>query len=229
MDANLSFHNIRNILHDKGYDFTILHCSLYGSSLYGTWSETSDYDVFIIINEDINDIDIHDEIYKINDKDTKIDLTIRSIKRFNEMVKFCDVNAVEIMMSSVSAILFEDVQKTVKVIYESFNPKNPETALAIRKSFSAKSDWAEVRARKKLIDKEYKVAIRSVYHSYRIIKFAVQIGKHGKIIDWTEANDLFDELKVIPYEQFTTEMFKEIHKKWVKSGLLTEFKGLFPK
>jgi len=164
MDVNLPFHHIKNILNDKGFDFTILHCSLYGSRLYGTWNETSDYDVFIIVNEDIDDLDIHDETYKINDNDTKIDLTIRSIKRFNEMVKFCDVHAIEIMMSPLSAILFEDTEKTVKVIYESFNPKDPETALAIRKSFSAKSDWAEVRARKKLIDKEYKVAIRSVYH-----------------------------------------------------------------
>ena len=216
MDNELLLNLIRGIVTQK-----IIFCAIYGSRVYGTNTADSDYDITVIVSEG-ESMDLHDLIVE----GVKMDITVVTLERFRLMVDNCDVYAIETIMSPEQFVLFSD--GTIENIRNEFRV-NEDTKRKIRSAFSAKSDWAEVRGRKKLIDRELKIAIRSLWHSYRIIKFGIQLAKKGIIDDFDEANTMWDELKIIDERDMTGELFKEQYKKWVKGGLLTEYKTLLPK
>jgi hypothetical protein len=116
----------------------------------------------------------------------------------------------------------------IKNIRQNFS-LTPEIRKLIRESFARKNSYCEVPCHKKLIDGEYNLAIKTLWYSYRLIKFSLNIGKFGKIIAWNEANDFLQELKNIPKEEMTPEKMKELYKLWIKNGLLTELKKMFQK
>lgn len=104
---------------------------------------------------------------------------------------------------------------------------DPSLKKILRKGFAEKASWAEVRAKKKLRDGEIKIAIKSQFHSYRILLFGTQIGINGKIVDWKAANEYLIELK---NNEITEEFLKYSYKKWVKeTGVETNFKKTLPK
>lgn len=217
----------------KVVDSDILFCSLYGSIVYGTWiPDVSDYDIYVIVSGKEIEKDVHGNGYNYdgsinNDTGIKLDFTIKSLDRFNILLNNCEVEAIEMMMIPNEYVLCDTLE--IKEKFRSGFVLSKETKMLIRNAFSKKSDWSQDRANKKLKDGEYKLAIRSLYHSYRIIKFALQIAEHNNVIDWKEANDMWQELSLIPKENLTVELLKELYKKYVKNGLLTEFKNKFPK
>jgi hypothetical protein len=135
--------------------------------------------------------------------------------------------SIEILFLPKEFILFGESEKLIENIRKEFKAEYP-----LRSRLHASSDHHEVKARKKLIDREYQSAVKSLWHSYRIIKFGIQLAKYGCIKDYTEANDLWDILKEIPESDLTPDFFRSTYKKWVKTGdssLLTEMKLLMPK
>jgi predicted nucleotidyltransferase len=229
----------RSILASKtaliGGEHKFLHISQYGSRVYGTTTEFSDYDVLVIIDSDeVYELDLHNNEIDFNGSLIKVDISILSKKTFLSSIEKCDVRSVEILSVPEQFILLEtDFMEECR---KNFDPSQSNVKSAIRTSFSAKSDWAQARTVKKLIDKEYRIAIKSLWHSYRVIKFAIQLAKYGRIIDFTESNDFWDILKIIKEEDMTDVMLKNLYKEWVKTpkngsnnSLLTEFKNLLPK
>lgn len=215
---------IIKILKKNDISVNIIFCSLYGSFLYNTNTPESDYDILIIT--DTNDKTTEQNLHDITFENNKFDITIRSQTNFTELFKSCDIIALETIFAPKESIIIDN---PLMDNYRNSFILDIETKKQIRKSLSTKSDWAEVRARKKLADKEYKIAIRSLYHSYRIIKFGIQIAKYNQIINWSEANDLWETLKDLKQEDISPQTLKDLYKKYLQNGILTEFKQLLPK
>jgi hypothetical protein len=97
----------------------------------------------------------------------------------------------------------------------------------LRHSLSAKSSNSFVKAKKKLtIKKDFDLNLgrKSLWHSFRIIDFGIQIIKYNKIIDYKSMNDLFND--IMQYYSWI-DLFEEYKIKY--NNLLTEFRKLAPK
>jgi predicted nucleotidyltransferase len=225
----------------KKHDLECTLCVLYGSHVYGTVGHNSDWDLFVIANYPTGHekvgwtvkIDLHSEHHDPTDFRTMIDLTIRSSDLYQNLVRAGDVQAVEIMFTPQTFVLFKT--DYFHEIADNIDFSSKEMKRALRKGFSAKSSWAELRARKKFADGDVHLALKSLFHSYRIIVFGCQIGTDYTITDWSAATPLWDELVFIPQGEITNLTFKSTYKRWVKTGingkpsLMSRFKQLLPK
>ncbi|KAL9646506.1 hypothetical protein ABK040_006565 [Willaertia magna] len=107
-----------------------------------------------------------------------------------------------------------------------------------RKPISAKSNNSFVKAKKKIIvEKELKIGLKSLFHSLRILHFGIQIAKHGKIINFEEATELYKDI-VVKYMNLFNEgkitneqIWYELNEKYGKEKKLLEkqIKELLPK
>jgi hypothetical protein len=97
----------------------------------------------------------------------------------------------------------------------------------LRQSCSAKSSNSFIKSKKKLtVPKDYDLNIgrKSLWHAIRIIDFAIQIAKTGKIYDYSSCNDLYwDIMKHSDWESLF-ETYKDFYNK-----ILTEFRKVAPK
>jgi hypothetical protein len=119
----------------------------------------------------------------------------------------------------------------------------------LRHTLAEKQNWSWARAIGKLknerptpkdmalTDDERKyVALKSLFHSYRIVLFGIQLGTTNKLTDFTVANQFWDYLQGIPLETIDVDLFKRIYKDWfttVLDGesmhLMSKFKYILPK
>jgi hypothetical protein len=51
-----------------------------------------------------------------------------------------------------------------------------------------------VKSKKKILQSEYYIGIKSIWHSMRMVMFGSQIARYGKILNWDCANELCEEL-----------------------------------
>lgn len=90
----------------------------------------------------------------------------------------------------------------------------------IRNGFSTKSSWGEVSARKKFKENECLIAIKKLYHSYRILLYAIQIAKRGAIYDWSAGSDYLTELKADLVTGKVDETYlRTSFKRWTKESI----------
>lgn len=212
-------------------------CAVYGSHVYGTATELSDYDIYVIAvpdpdaekknNEAIQvSYDLHQEK---NEKDMSvigttsdkpIDLTVRSFDEFKASVRKGDPQAIELLLTPEQFVLMGSEQFTE--FKNTVDMKAKQVRQTIRSGFSEKASWAESRARKKFKDGEIKIALKSQFHSYRILFFGIQIGLTGQIYDWGIANDYLRALFSVPEIDLNDQYFRDSTKEWTKTKLLTK-------
>lgn len=184
----------------------------YGSRVYGTDRPNSDWD-YVQVEADAT-----------NEEMTHGNLNIKKISpaHFQEMLSNHHITALECYF------LPEDKVK-----------KLPETSwgfkldlFKLRSSISEKASHSWVKAKKKL-ESPYDWAIderergkKSLFHSFRILNFGIQIARDGKISDYSGANNFYHEIismDSVYWEDYQTA-FKQRH-----NELSTEFKKLAPK
>jgi hypothetical protein len=93
----------------------------------------------------------------------------------------------------------------------------------LRNEISAKSSNSWVKASKKLTvekNSEY-IGKKSLWHSLRIVIFGIQIATKGKIVDYTAANYLYNE--IINSGNDDWSYYKDKYQS-VFNGLCTEFR-----
>ena len=173
----------------------------------------------------------------------KIDLMIRGIDEFKKLVSNGDPQAIELVLleKSLASDYILIKSDEIDLYIQSLDFTDKEFKQHIRSGFSEKSSWAEVRARKKFLDSEIQIALKSLYHSYRILCYGIQIGLYGQIKDWTIANPMLEELIAKPTNELTEQYFKYEIKLWARTKLLnktdhgidgtvtTAFKNALPK
>lgn len=187
----------------------ILQIHRFGSHVYGTVNDSSDKDYIVIVKE-----------YTIGStyKSDDIDLDIYDEITWNNMLLNNDVRAIETLY--------------VEPIYNNIlhNTNIEIIPSKLRKSFSTVYSGAWIKGKKKLIvasDYNKKLAIKSIFHSLRIVDFGLQIIQHNKIYDYSSMNYVLDDLYNLAEQYERVELWDKINSKYL--GLFKTKKSVFKK
>lgn len=162
---------------------------LYGSVVYKTASKDSDLDLIVIGNS------------TEQSKFDNIDINAYTPLDFQKALDNHEVWALEAFFSI-------PIKGSANSFSLNINPQK------IRESFSKKASHSWVKAKKK-IEKENEVykGQKSIFHSLRILDFAIQILKHGKIINYGSSNHLWDKIKDEPNWTNLEKNYKQLFNK----------------
>lgn len=189
----------------------VLNIYSYGSRVYGTYNEKSDYDFIVIVKNN----SIKNEFALENNN---ISLHIFNISSFQKALEQHKIFALECFFLPKELLLQEKHIFDFKL-----------NLLKLRKSVSEKSSHSWVKAKKKfIVEKDHDVykAKKSLFHSFRITDFGIQIAKYKTIQNYSSLNNLWEEILNNPsvdWENYNKK-YKEKH-----NNLLTEFRKLAPK
>ena len=186
-------------------DDNIVCAFSYGSRVYGNITTRSDYD-YIFIVKTKTDEQFSDNLININ--------------FFDEASHKTRIRNHEI--SALETIFLDD-----RHILKNHNFPFVLNLSMLRQGCSAKSSNSWIKAKKKLtitIDYDLAIGRKSLWHSFRIINFAIQIAKTGKINDYSSCNDLYWEVMKHGDWDSLFETYKEKY-----NNLLTEFRKVAPK
>ncbi len=176
----------------------------YGSRVYGTQREDSDYDYIVIKGQtSVADKAIEDH-----------DFHFFSEEEFLQRLEEHELSALECLW------LPQDMSWGQKFSTEIDKSK-------LRKSISAKASNSWVKSKKKLeVEKEYLIGKKSLFHSFRILLFGTQIAVHGKIVDYTAGREFYEGIVLNECNdwQFYYDKYKKVHNK-----IASEFKKVAPK
>lgn len=208
LDKEHFLNRICNELNIENHRLKLFSIFSYGSRVYNNYHEDSDYD-FIIVRRQLD--------YKIDTvrtKDNLINCTIYSPQGFQKAIDEHEISVLE-------CLFLRDDQVVL-------NNKNWEFKLDLNKlrtSISQKSSNSWVKAKKKLAEDEEYIAQKSLFHSLRMIMFGKQIALHGKIINYEEANFLWDEIQTL---ELDWKVWQNKYQAY-RNQLLTEFRLIAPK
>ena len=180
----------------------------YGSRVYGNFNNSSDHDFIVIVknksNEQFSDRMININFFTYNDHQSRLD--------------YHEISALEAHFCPDEFVVYKSKE---------FNPTFKLDLVKLRHSLSAKSSNSFVKAKKKLtVEKDYDLNIgkKSLWHSFRIIEFGIQIASNGTIGDYSSMNVLFSEIML----NYTwTELFENYKQKY--NSIVSEFRILAPK
>jgi len=201
---------------DDGHDLLIPQTSSlitiypYGSRIYGTLHKNSDYDFIVIMN----DPPISEWTYEI------ININYYSPTQFQEAIDNHEIWALECL--STEPILSPLPDYNWKFILD---------LKKLRMSISKKSDESFHKGKQKLIkpydnvEGELMRGKKSLFHSFRILMFGIQLAKHNKIVNFSEANDIFHEIMNINSDTWAD--YEYLKPKY--NQLASQFRLLAPK
>jgi len=147
---------------------------IFGSRVYGTDNWESDWDIKLIANGTVSNLEIRRGVYNIH---------IITPTDFQNLLYDHQPGALECYFSPDFAKIYENHKWEFEL-----NPK------ALRHHYSRASSSSWVKAKRKLEYDEYYSAIKSLFHSMRIPLFGIQIAKYGEIKDFSCANHIWDEI-----------------------------------
>lgn len=192
--------NVYNIIEKSGLHLSrVINVYLFGSRIYGTSSEDSDYDILIIAKTPWPEREIKEGVYNIH---------ILSMDRFLEGLKQHNIRNIECLFSPTRFI-------TQSIDYKINIP-------GIRHSISHIVSNSWVKAKKKIESGEYYIGIKSLFHSLRISMFGKQLCLNGYIDNWQCANFIWKELSS---RNWTWDELDEIYRP-LRNKLSTEFKNV---
>lgn len=187
----------------------------YGSFLYKN-KKPSDYD-FIIVT----DKDYFQESFEL--EGVKFEVTNYKKEQFLDLLKKHEIAILECIFIDSD----KHMSAEIKNYFDNFKIEKEQ----LRESLSSKSSNSYVKAKKKLIieeDFDLNVSLKSLWHSFRILKFGIDIAKNGNI-NPESCNNLYEQIKM-DYIVFGNDWDK-IHKKYkpLYNDLASEFKLICPK
>jgi predicted nucleotidyltransferase len=157
--------NIYNILPVN--EKSVKNIYMFGSRVYGNYHDLSDYD-FIVIGDTLK----YQEITKGD-----INIHIFNNNLFQRNLEDFDMRAIECVMAPSNAKLKEVTKFKFKM-----NKKKFRESIF----FQVNKNWRV--GKKKFADGDVYGGKKRIYHSIRILLFAIQLLKKNKIVDWGEAN-----------------------------------------
>lgn len=185
----------------------------YGSRVYGTNSYNSDYDYIVVFKGDKKQLDAQQF-----DSPSK-DLSVHTyhMDSWEEHTK----NHKIFVMECYSAMT-----QGPYTIPEPWKVDLP----TLRKEISSKASNSWVKCKKKLeVENDYYTGIKSLFHSFRIPMFGIQMAENGLITDFSAANHWwFDHFEPMLVTRPTWSEIKEIYQP-LHNQLMTDFRKLAAK
>lgn len=187
----------------------ILDKYLYGSRLYGTHREDSDFDYIAIVLD-------YPETGSLYEKDNKT-YHLYSFKDHIKGMENHDVAIIESMYLNNKVPDFFKLNKS-----------------KLRDSFSTVSNHSWVKGKKKLtvhFDYDKLSGIKSIFHSIRITDYGIQLADQGRIYKKDRYNFIMKELYELAEKYEREELWTIIESRYKKlwKDLRHEFKMLAPK
>lgn len=172
---------------------------LYGSRVYGTNRENSDYDVMLVASS----LDARKEI-----KGEKYNIHIITPDLFADDLSNYKMVPLECMFAPDYAKIQEKREFPFTI---------DEKKLIKNILIQSNTSW--IRAKFKLNENDILRGLKSVFHSLRILYFGRQLIKSGKIVDFSCANDLWNEI-----ENCNEVEWKYFSKKYISKKKKLEWK-----
>lgn len=170
----------------------ILNIYPYGSHVYGSNDELSDSDLIIVTDSP----NFQEECQF---KWPGIDVTALTAPMFQEQLNDHEPSALECWF------LRKELTYCSKEF--SFNLDLEK----LRRSFSGKSSNSWVKAKKKIeVHNEWRLGLKSLFHSFRILIFGIQIAEYGRITDYSAANGIWRSID-------------DFYKEFLETGLKPEW------
>lgn len=181
-------------------DEPIIEVYPYGSVVYGCTSKNSDEDFIVVVQSE------KDLYYSV--KTENGDITVYSEPLFIKRGREQHISVWECICLHENDRYFEKIH----IIPE-----------LLRREISSVSSNSFVKCKKKMAIGEDYIGKKSMFHSLRILMFGIQIAKHGKIVDYAEANYLLPVIMNFKTWDAVKEFCQPIFNK-----LKSEFKLLAP-
>jgi len=199
-------------------DLNVMSIFRLGSQVYGTHTPESDHD-FIIIAEtwfDAEDINIH----------------VYNRAQFLGALINHDIQALECLFLDPKHILKDEWKLDRTCLDDKINSTYRAEKLRTAISTIASNSW--VKGKKKLIvagDYDLHLAIKSVFHSLRIIDFGIQIATDRKITNYGSMNYVLQDLKKMSETMQREDLWNAIDTKYrsLYNQSSSKFKELCPK
>lgn len=200
--------NIQKYLYDDNV------CAIYplGSRVYGSHTDESDYDYILVCWEHFDSEDINVHVYTVN--------------QFKQALANHEIQALECYFINDDLIVkLDDTRHQEGFVLD-------KTKLRTSISTITSNSW--VKGKKKLIvagDYDPFLAIKSIFHSLRILDFGIQIGSVGYIEDFSGMNWVLEDLKKMSTQYQRDELWNAIDTKYrsLYNQKSSKFKQLCPK
>lgn len=181
----------------------------FGSRVYGSHHENSDYDYIIIVKDffDSGDINIH----------------VFSRIEFIMALERCDIQALECMFLNDKFILKQETKYNIAI-----------NKSRLRTSISTITSNSYVKCKKKLIvtgDYDLNVGLKSFFHSLRILDFGIQLATEQKIYNYGSMNYVYDDIRKMSETLHRDQLWNAIDSKYREfyNKQSSLFKSLCPK
>lgn len=184
----------------------------YGSRVYGTHSNLSDYDFIVVMDDSIHDKDSLESSYN------NLNISLYGETSFNEKLNLHKISALECIFLPSNKILKNNLKSKFNL-----NKK------ILRESISEKASHSWVKSKKKfevIQDRNVYIAKKSLFHSLRIIDFGLQIANTGKIENYASCNELWEDIITDPADSW--EPYKNKYQEYFNNQM-TEFRKAAPK
>lgn len=185
----------------------VVHVFAYGSRVYGTAAETSDYDYYVVVDNRLDEA-FTDQLFLTNGSD-ELNLNVINLRQFNILQ---NEHAVGLLECLQTADLVSGQQVPFKIDLPS-----------LRRAFSEKASNSWVKSKKKIAQNDVRIGQKSLFHSLRILMFGIQLAKFGKISDFSQANSLFADIMSCEDYNVLKDTYQPIYNK-----LSSEFKAAAP-
>ena len=184
----------------------VFNITIFGSRVYGTHTDNSDWDIIIVAKNSVEAIEIKSDLYNIH---------IYTPDKFKQDLDWHMPKNLECLFAPDWAKLKEDLKFEFKLNI----PK-------IRHATSHVSSNSWVKAKKKLqISNEYNIGVKSLFHAIRIPMFSTQIVNFGEIRDFQCANWIWNKIKEKEWNwEDLDKEFREVH-----NSTLTDFRKVTTK
>jgi len=184
----------------------IFNITIFGSRVYGTHTDNSDWDIIIVAKNSVESIEIKSDLYNIH---------IYTPDKFKQDLDWHMPKNLECLFAPDWAKLKEDLKFDFKLNI----PK-------IRHATSHVSSNSWVKCKKKLqIANEYNIGVKSLFHAIRIPMFSTQIVNFGEIRDFQCANWVWNKIKEKEWNwEDLDKEFRELH-----NSTLTDFRKVTTK
>jgi len=188
-------------------EWKILNVYMYGSRVYGTYNYDSDYDFLVLANSLNREREI---------KRGKYNIHIHTPDKFQDDLWKCQM----VNLECIFAPTFARLQETIE--YKKAFGVDP---IKFKKSILKQSHNSWMKSKMKFREMDIERAIKSIFHSMRILLFGLQVMSEGKIYDFSEANDYWQEISDI--DEYKWNFFKEkfLPRKKVLEEMLMELKS----
>jgi len=169
--------DLKEIIEISGiHPLKIRNVFIYGSRVYGYNREDSDFDIIMVAPNLIKHTEIRGEKYNIHI------VTPDSFKE--DLLKNYKIAYLECVFAPEWAILQEKEKYNLSLVKEK-----------IKKEMLAQSFSTWRNAKQKMIEGDTIRGNKSAYHALKILKFGIQMIEHGKIVNFSECNELYKEFE----------------------------------